>query len=172
MSQVSGRSTSGVQQLFVRDASGSYIPAGVAEVVGTAKNLIGKQLARKSRRLNNPEIAIDWLRFNLWDRSRETFCVIYLDAQHRVLKVEELFHGTLTTCAVYPREVAKHALIENAANVIACHNHPSSCPDPSEDDIAMTKKLKEVLSLIEVNVIDHIVIGGGEAISMAKRGLI
>jgi len=161
-----------VKQLFVRDVGGNYFPAGVAEVVETAKSLLGKKLAKKSRSLSSPAAVVDWLLLRLCDRSREAFCVIYLNTKCQVLNVEELFHGTLAACSVYPREVARRALLENAASVILAHNHPGGCPEPSANDVAMTKELQKTLDLIDVKVLDHFVIGAEAAISMAERGLI
>jgi len=86
--------------------------------------------------------------------------------------LEEMFHGTIDGAAVYPREVVKRCLYHNAAAVIFAHNHPSGVAEPSQADIAITRKLKSALQTIEVRVLDHLVIGDSEVISLAERNLI
>src|SRR6185503_9782939 len=88
---------------------------------------------------------------------------IWLDAQHRVIKFEEPFQGTLTQTSVYPREIVKAALACNAAAVIFAHNHPSGVAQPSQADELLTANLKEALALIEVRVLDHFIIAGNQA---------
>ena len=88
------------------------------------------------------------------------------------MEVEELFRGTIDGAAVYPREVVKRALYHNAAAVIFAHNHPSGIAEPSQADIAITSKLKTAMQTIEVRVLDHLVIGAGEVVSFAERGLL
>jgi DNA repair protein RadC len=100
------------------------------------------------------------------------FVGVFLDAQNRVLAVEELFRGTLTQTSVYPREVVKRALHHNAGALNFAHNHPSGVAEPSRADEALTQALKQALALIEVRVLDHFVIGAGGAMSFAERGLL
>ena len=100
----------------------------------------------------------------------EVFACLFLDNKHRMIKFEELFRGTLNGAAVYPREVVKHALSHNAAAVIFAHNHPSGLAQPSEADYLITQRLKTALELIDVRVLDHIVIGDGESVSLAETG--
>ena len=88
------------------------------------------------------------------------------------MEVEELFRGTIDGAAVYPREVVKRALYHNAAAVIFAHNHPSGIAEPSQADIAITRKLKTAMQTIEIRVLDHLVIGAGEVVSFAERGLL
>jgi len=88
-----------------------------------------------------------------------------------VLQYEELFRGTLSGATVHPREVVKSALLHNAAALILAHNHPSGVAEPSQADATLTIKLKEALSLVEVRLLDHLVIGDGEFVSMSDRGL-
>jgi DNA repair protein RadC len=97
---------------------------------------------------------------------------VFLDAQNRVLAVEELFRGTLTQTSVYPREVVKRALHHNAAALIFAHNHPSGIAEPSRSDEALTQALKHALALVDVKVLDHFVVGAGAAMSFAERGLL
>lgn len=102
----------------------------------------------------------------------EVFCGIFLDAQHQILAFEELFKGTIDGAAVYPREVVKSCLSHNAAAIILAHNHPSGVAEPSQADIAITVKLKQALAAIDVRVLDHLVVGENEVISMTERALI
>jgi DNA repair protein RadC len=102
----------------------------------------------------------------------ESFITMFLDAQHRLICAEESFRGTLTHTAVYPREIAKAALQNNAACVVFAHNHPSGQPEPSRADELLTQSLRQALQLVDVRVLDHIVIGGNSAVSFAERGLL
>tara|TARA_R110001583_G_scaffold194969_1_gene368017 strand:+ start:12959 stop:13438 length:480 start_codon:yes stop_codon:yes gene_type:complete len=117
------------------------------------------------------EATKDFLRFKLGGYEREVFAVMLLDNRHKMIDYQELFFGTINAASVYPREVVKAVLAENAAAVIFAHNHPSGEVEPSQADIAITKRLKEALALIDVHVLDHIVIGE-TATSFAERGLL
>ncbi len=114
----------------------------------------------------------DYLALQLAGRGQEVFAVLFLDAQHRLLRMEELFQGTLTQTSVYPREVLKRALALNAAAVVLAHNHPSGVAEPSRADEYLTQSLKTALQLVDVRVLDHIVVGQGQVVSMAERGLL
>lgn len=102
----------------------------------------------------------------------EVFACLYLDNQHRVVRFEELFSGTIDGAAVYPREVVKRCLHNNAAAVIFAHNHPSGVAEPSHADVAITLRLKSALSTIDVRVLDHIIIGSKDVVSLAERGVV
>lgn len=117
------------------------------------------------------EATRDFLRFKLGNKEREVFAVMLLDNQHKLIDYQELFLGTIDAAAVYPREVAKLALIENAAAVILSHNHPSGICEPSIADKSITKRLKEALALIDVRVLDHVIVGDG-SYSFAEHGLL
>ena len=106
------------------------------------------------------------------DLYREKFVCIFLNGRNQVIATEILFEGSLTTSAVYPREVIRRVLHHGAAAVLFCHNHPSSNPNPSQDDLTITKKLVEAANTIDVTVHDHIIIAGTEYTSFAERGLI
>jgi DNA repair protein RadC len=122
--------------------------------------------------LSSPNAVRDYLRLKLNALPREVFIVLLLDAQNRVMASEELFAGTLTQTAVYPREVVKLALQHNAAAVIFAHNHPSGVAEPSRADELLTKALKEALALVDVKVLDHFVVAGNSVLSFAERGMI
>ena len=114
----------------------------------------------------------DYLRARFKSCESEVFSCLFLNNQHHVMELEELFRGTIDRAAVYPREVVKRALYHNAAAVIFAHNHPSGIAEPSQADIAITRKLKTAMQTIEVRVLDHLVIGAGEVVSFAERGLL
>ncbi len=115
---------------------------------------------------------IEYLTHKLRDRAKEAFIVIYLNGRNQIIRMEELFEGTLTTSAVYPREVVKNALKNNAAALVFVHNHPSGTLTPSRDDMAITKKLKQALTTIDVSVHDHLIIAGDGYYSFADHGVL
>lgn len=122
--------------------------------------------------MSSPGSVRDYLRLSLQGKQHEVFIGIFLDAQNRTIATEELFRGTLTQTSVYPREVVKRALHHNAAAIIFAHNHPSGIAEPSHADEILTQSLKQALSLVDVRVLDHFIVGGGAAMSFAERGLI
>ncbi|MEM9604265.1 MAG: DNA repair protein RadC [Pseudomonadota bacterium] len=120
--------------------------------------------------LDNPHAAADVLRAELAHLSHEVFACLWLDNRHRVLAFEVLFRGTLDSASVYPREVVKRALAVNAAAVIFAHNHPSGCAEPSAADRDITGALRRALALVSVRVLDHLVVGVSDTVSLAERG--
>ena len=143
----------------------------LAAVMDMARRALLEQLQHRDA-LTSPDLVKSYLRLQLQGRDREVFVVIYLDAQNRVLRIHELFVGTLTQTSVYPREVVKGALASNAAAVIFAHNHPSGIAEPSHADEALTQALKQALALVDIRVLDHLVIGRGAAMSFAERGIL
>jgi DNA repair protein RadC len=131
-----------------------------------------REVLDKGAALSSPQAVRDYLRLKLQAKPHEVFAAVFLDAQNRVLAVEELFRGTLTQTSVFPREVVKRALFFNAAAVIFAHNHPSGVAEPSRADEALTQTLKHTLALVDVKVLDHFVVGGDSAMSFAERGLL
>ena len=127
---------------------------------------------RAASALTSPGAVRDYLRLAIADREHEVFVCLWLDAQHRVLRFEELFRGTLTQTSVYPREIVKAGLRANAAAVIFAHNHPSGAAQPSQADELLTRNLKDALALVDVKVLDHFVVAGNQALSFAERGLL
>ena len=121
-----------------------------------------------------PGKARDFLALQLGEGAQEVFAVLFLDGQHRLLQFEELFTGTLAQTSVYPREVVKRAraLALNAGAVILRHNHPSGVAEPSRADEYLTQTLKSALQLVDVRVLDHLVVGRGQVVSFAERGLL
>ena len=127
---------------------------------------------RSNDNLSSPQAVRRYLRLSLEHKQVEVFMGLFLDAQNRLIKAEDLFSGTLTQTSVYPREVVKSALKHNAASVIFAHNHPSGIAEPSRADESLTQALKQALALVDVRVLDHFVIGHGELMSFAERGLL
>ncbi len=122
--------------------------------------------------IQSSEDVLNYLRHNLRDKSQELFMVIYLNGRNQILKMETLFEGTLNTSAVYPREVVKKALENDASALVLVHNHPSGNPSPSKDDLTITKKLKEAARTIDIYIHDHLIIAGNDVYSFADHGLI
>jgi len=140
-----------------------------------ATELVRRALAAQMKsgiNLSSPEAVRDFLRLSIQDKQVEIFLGLFLDAQNRVIAVEELFSGTLTQTSVFPREVVRTALHHNAAAVIFAHNHPSGVAEPSRADETLTQALKQALALIDVRVLDHFVVGRGATLSFAERGLL
>ena len=131
-----------------------------------------KDELRAASALTSPGAVRDYLRLAIADREHEVFVCLWLDAQHRVLRFEELFRGTLSQTSVYPREIVKAGLRANAAAVIFAHNHPSGAAQPSRADELLTRNLKDALALVDVKVLDHFVVAGNQALSFAERGLL
>jgi DNA repair protein RadC len=140
-------------------------------VVEMARRALTQQM-RDAPVFDAPQNVKDYLALHLGGHEREVFAVLFLDGQHRLLKLEELFSGTLSQTSVYPREVVKRALSLNAGAVILAHNHPSGLAEPSRADEYLTQTLKSALQLVDVRVLDHLVIGRGQVVSMAERGLL
>ena len=136
----------------------------LVRVANTA--LVGRSL------LTSPTLVKDYFKVHFAGAERETFVVIFLDAQMRVIASEELFAGTLSQTSVYPREVVKRALHHNAGAAIFGHPHPSGQAEPSRADELLTQTLKSALALIDVRVVDHIVVAGSNCVSFAERGLV
>ena len=122
--------------------------------------------------LTDPAAAGRYFAQRLRPQPHEVFAALFLDTRHRALAFEELFAGTIDGAEVHPREVARRALAHNAAAVIVGHNHPSGCSDPSAADRAVTARLKQALALVEVRLLDHFVVGDGEPVSLAARGMV
>lgn len=121
---------------------------------------------------NSPQAVYNYLTIQLRGLQQEVFMVLYLDSQNQLIKDEVLFYGTINAASVYPREVVKAALRNNAAALILAHNHPSGVAEPSQADKLITRKLQQALALIDINVLDHIIVGGENCVSFAERGLI
>jgi DNA repair protein RadC len=149
-------------------------PAKRAELVAVlelARRALAQQLTQKPL-FNTPQAVRDYLQLQLGGLHHEVFAVLFLDSQHRLIALEEMFRGTLTQTSVYPREVVKQALTLNASSVVLAHNHPSGTAQPSRADEALTHTLKAALTLVDVRVLDHFVVTASQAVSMAELGLV
>ena len=122
--------------------------------------------------LGDPHAAGRYFAQRLRGQPQEVFACLFLDARHRALAFEELFHGTVDGAEVHPREVVRRALAHNAAAVIAGHNHPSGNPEPSAADRAVTVRIKQALGLVDIRLLDHVIVGDGAATSMARLGMV
>jgi DNA repair protein RadC len=166
----------GIAGLFGADLSrvkglGPAKRAQFQAAIELARRSIEEGLKEKTV-LTSPGAVRDYLKLALGSRQHEVFICVWLDAQHRVTAFEEAFRGTLTQTSVYPREIVKAALAQNAAAVIFAHNHPSGAAQPSQADELLTRNLKEALALVDVKVLDHFIVAGSQAISFAERGLL
>ena len=144
---------------------------GLKLVQSVARRYLKEQIIGENF-IQSSENVLDYLRHNLRDRGREVFLVVLLNGRNQVLDIVELFEGTLTTSAVYPREVIKLILEKDAAAVIFVHNHPSGNTNPSKDDQNLTQKLKAACSTIDVQLHDHLIIAGNDYTSMADKGMV
>ncbi len=127
---------------------------------------------RAGRALSKPEETRNYLRLRLADYRNEVFGCLFLDNRHRIIAVRELFQGTIDGASVHPRVVVQQAMEVNAAAMVFFHNHPSGVAEPSRADEMLTRRLSEALALVDVRVLDHFVVSGGESVSFAERGLI
>ena len=141
-------------------------------ILQRAEAILAARCVRDGDVVSSPADAHALIRMRVATLPHEVFGVVYLSTRHRVLGFEELFRGTIDGCSVYPREVAKAALLNNAAAVLFYHCHPSGDPAPSRADELLTQRLRDALALFDIHVIDHIIVGGTEVMSFAERGLL
>ena len=145
--------------------------AELAAVVEMARRALAQRLVARTV-FDTPGAVKDYVQLHLAELPHEVFQVLFLDSQHRLLAMEEMFRGTLTQTSVYPREVVRRALARNAGAVILAHNHPSGLAEPSRADEFLTQSLKNALALVDVRVLDHLVVGRSGVVSFAERGLL
>ncbi|MDP4613730.1 MAG: DNA repair protein RadC [Limnohabitans sp.] len=148
-------------------------PAKQAELLAVfemARRALSQRLKEREA-FHTPGAVKQYLQLQLGHKNHEVFAVLFLDNQNRMLAMEELFRGTLSQTSVYPREVVLRALHHQAAAVVLSHNHPSGSVEPSRADEHLTQTLKAALALVDVRVLDHIIVGQGQALSMAEQGL-
>ena len=145
--------------------------AEIAAVIELARRALTQEMVLRPV-FDNPTQVKDYLQLQLGGRGHEVFAVMFLDAQNRLIRLEEMFRGTLTQASVYPREVVKRALELHAGAVVFAHNHPSGAAEPSRADEFLTQTLKNALALVDVRVLDHLIVGHREVVSFAERGLL
>jgi len=156
--------------LLICDAgSGTLREATGDEVLGAAREYISRRI-RRGAALTSPRATRDYLTLRFGMREHEIFCVIHLDKRHRMIDCQEMFRGTIDGASVHPREIVKEALQRNSAACILVHNHPSGVAEPSRADELITERVKAALALVDINVLDHLIVAGGEVVSMAERG--
>ncbi|TKC82966.1 JAB domain-containing protein [Trinickia terrae] len=147
-------------------------PAKIAVLLAVVE-MARRALAEKARErplVDSPGAVEDYLRLLIGARPHEVFVCLFLDARHRLLHTEESSRGSLTRMAVYPREIVRRALTLNAAGLIVAHNHPSGAARPSASDRRLTRVLRDSLALIDVQLMDHIIVGGDAVFSFAQAG--
>lgn len=145
--------------------------AEVAAVLELARRSLQQRLQERPA-FDAPDRVRDYLRLQLAAREHEVFAVLFLDAQHKLIRFDEMFRGTLAQTSVHPREVVRRALALNAAAVVLAHNHPSGLAEPSRADELLTYTLKQALALVDVRVLDHVIVARGSTVSFAERGLL
>ena len=139
-------------------------------IISQALAILETQLQRRPYAMTSPEVVKAWLRLHLHPQTRECFMVLYLDNRHRLIASETVSVGTFNATIVYPREVVIQALCHQSAAVVFAHNHPAGDPTPSESDRTLTDRLVNALDMVGIRVLDHLIIGDGEPVSLAERG--
>lgn len=158
------------QQFCSHKGLGNAKYAQLQAVLEMASRHLGEQLKRETS-LTSPQDTKNYLQSIMRDYQQEVFGCLMLDNKHRVITFRELFRGSISSASVYPREVVKQALSDNAAAVILAHNHPSGIAEPSESDLQITQRLVDALQLVDIRVLDHLVVGD-EVVCFSERGLI
>jgi len=156
------------------DQPGTFYPVDVLteqDIMDMAVKLV-EQRFQRGNSLASPNETRSFLKVKMHEFEHEVFGAIFLDSQHTILGFDLMFRGTIDSAAIYPREVVKQALQYNAAAVIFVHNHPSGSPEPSEADKRITRRLVDALTVIDIRVLDHFVVGGAEIVSFAENGLL
>jgi DNA repair protein RadC len=167
---IAGLLQASVQSLQLVKGLGPAKQAELLAVFELARRALSQRLKEREA-FHTPGAVKQYLQLQLAHKNHEVFAVLSLDHQNRMLAMEELFRGTLSQTSVYPREVVLRALHHQAAAVVLSHNHPSGSVQPSRADEHLTQTLKASLALVDVRVLDHIIVGQGQALSMAEQGL-
>lgn len=159
------------QELLDCEGIGAAKCAALCAAVEMTRRSIESRIQRGDA-FSDPSQTRQYLSIRLKSYEREVFACLFLDNQHRLISYEELFFGTIDGASVHPREVVKRSLETNAAAVIFAHNHPSGIAEPSQADRRITARLASALALVDIRVLDHMVVGDGEVVSFAERGLL
>jgi DNA repair protein RadC len=154
--------------LYIQDEQGVYLPAPKEAIFTAAQRLSSSQL-RKGVKILTSDLAKAAIQQKMSGYQCEIFACMFLDGKNSLLAFQEMFRGSINYTCIYPREVVKEALRLNAAAVIFAHNHPSGEVNPSPQDIELTNKLRDILKVIDVRVLDHLIIGE-TVLSMAASG--
>jgi DNA repair protein RadC len=153
------------------NASVGYREATLEEIMTGARQALSLRV-RRGVGFTSPRVTADYLTARLAEFEYEVFTVIYLDNHCRFIAAQDLFRGTIDSATVHPREVVKEALKHNAAKIILAHVHPSGVAEPSRADEHITERIKQALALVDIRVLDHLIIAGGETMSFAERGIL
>lgn len=169
---LSGLLHTGAEDLkAVKGMGGSAKRSELIAVLELARRAMGERLKERAV-FDSPDAVKQYLQLHIGSCPYEVFAVVFLDVQHRMIALEEMFRGTLTQTSVYPREVVTRAIHHQAAAVVLAHNHPSGNIEPSRADESLTQTLRAALALVDVRVLDHIIVSPGQSFSMAERGLL
>lgn len=152
-------------------ASAALSPAQEDLLIKKAMQILDRRLFTRGPKLKSPPEVGRFLKLKLAGMDHEVFSVLFLDTKHQVLAFEMMFHGDIDHTSVHPRQVIKRAIAHNASALIVAHNHPSGCTTPSQADRVLTQRLREALALIDVVLLDHIIVGAGDPLSMTQHGL-
>jgi DNA repair protein RadC len=159
------------EQLLIQDEIDGLRPATATEIIHAARRAMTRRV-RRGVVLDSPRAVREFLTLKLGTLEHEVFAVLLLDNRHRLIEYVELFRGTIDGASVHPREVVKLALARNAAALVLAHPHPSGATEPSQADELITRRLREALALVDIRVVDHIIVAGGDALSFAESGLL
>jgi DNA repair protein RadC len=157
------------QMKSFRGLGGTAKRAELGAVLELARRAMGEQLQAREA-MTQPGLVQSYVKMHFGQREHEVFGVLFLDAQHRLIEFVEMFRGTLTQTSVYPREIVQQALRCGASAVVLAHNHPSGHVQPSRADQLLTQTLRDALAMVEVRVLDHVIVGPGQSLSMAQQG--
>lgn len=155
--------------LYVRGSNNRYRSATPDQIMEAARQVVDRRMQRGTSFVD-PATSREYFRDKLSGFEREVFAAALLDTRHQLIEYVELFYGTIDGAEVHPRELLKQALKHNAAAVVIAHNHPSGHLDPSAADRAVTARLKQILGLTDIRLLDHIIVGGRNTLSLAERG--
>ena len=144
----------------------------MSKIIKRAVKILESRMTQETDFFTSPEDTKNYLRLKLGSNEREVFAVLYLSNRNQLISYEELFHGTIDGATVHVREIMKLGLSLNAAAIICAHNHPSGVCEPSHADEMITKRIKEACALMDIRVLDHLIVSGTDAVSLAERGLI
>ena len=158
-------------RLLIRGDYDELRAATTAEIIAAARRAMTRRVHRGTA-MSSPRAVREFLAVKLGTLEHEIFSVLLLDTRHRLIDYVELFRGTINGASVHPREVVKLALARNAAALVLAHPHPSGSPEPSQADELITRRLKEALALVDIAVLDHVIVAGGETVSFAERGML
>jgi DNA repair protein RadC len=146
------------------------IPVDEEAVIASAQRILKQRFKRLSQPLESPQALRTFLQMQFLPCEQEVFACLFLDSQHQLITMETMFYGSINQAKVYPREVVKAALKHNCAALVALHNHPSGHAEPSQADLSLTFRLHEALQMVEIELLDHFIVGADCMISLAERG--